>query len=199
MRSKTDEKRNAIIAAATAVFEEVGYQRASMAMIAARLGGSKATLYGYFHSKEQLFATAVTSAMEETGEELLGSLASGDDIATVLTRYGRIYLDLVTRPEIQAVLRTVLSEGQGTALGQEVYNLGPQRGVDGMIEFLEKRAAAGELTLASAEVAALHFKGLLEAGVTEPLLFGLPNARDKGEAVETAVAAFLKIYREPWI
>lgn len=197
MRAKTDEKRNAIIAAATAVFEEVGYQRASMAMIAARLGGSKATLYGYFRSKEQLFATAVTSAMEETGEELLGSLTSGDDIATVLTRYGKIYLDLVTRPEIQAVLRTVLSEGQGTTLGQEVYNLGPQRGVDGMIEFLKKRAASGEIVLASPEVAALHFKGLLEAGVTEPLLFGLPDARDKGEAVETAVTAFLKIYGRP--
>lgn len=197
MRSKTDEKRNAIIAAATAVFEEVGYQRASMAMIAARLGGSKATLYSYFHSKEQLFATAVTSAMEETGEELLGSLASGDDVATVLTRYGQIYLDLVTRPEIQAVLRTVLSEGQGTTLGQEVYNLGPRRGLDGLSDFLKKRAANGELALASAEVAALHFKGLVEAGVTEPLLFGLPDARDKREAVATAVTAFLRIYGRP--
>lgn len=194
MRSKTDEKRNAIIAAATEVFEEVGYQRASMAMIAARLGGSKATLYGYFHSKEQLFATAVTSALEETGEELLGSLATGDDVATALTHYGQIFLDLVTRPEIQAVLRTVLSEGQGTTLGQEVYNLGPRRGIDGMVEFLEKRAAAGELAPASAEVAALHFKGLVEAGVTEPLLYGVLDARDKREAVETAVAAFMKIY-----
>ncbi len=194
MRSKTDEKRNAIIAAAQAVFEEVGYQRASMAMIAARFGGSKATLYGYFHSKEQLFATAVTSAMEETGEELLGSLASGDEVTAVLGNYGRIYLDLVTRPEIQAILRTVLSEGQGSTLGQEVYNLGPQRAIDGLVDFLEKRTAAGEIQCPSSEVAALHFKGLVEAGVTEPLLFGLPETRDKRDTVETAVAAFMKIY-----
>lgn len=194
MRSKTDEKRNAIIAAATAVFEEVGYQRASMAMIAARLGGSKATLYGYFDSKEQLFATAVTSALEETGEELLASLTSEGDIATVLTRYGHLYLDLHARPEILAILRTVLSEGQGTTLGREVYKLGPKRGIDGLIEFIERRAATGEIAFASSEVAALHFKGLLEAGVTEPLLFGLPDVRDKGEAVDTAVAAFMKIY-----
>ncbi len=194
MRSKTDEKRNAIIAAATEVFEEVGYQRASMAMIAARLGGSKATLYGYFHSKEQLFATAVTSALEETGEELLASLAAEGDIASILTHYGQLYLDLVTRPEILAIQRTVLSEGQGTTLGKEVYDLGPQRGIDGVTEFLRRRAAAGEIELASPEVGALHFKGLLEAGVTEPRLYGLANVRNKSEAVETAVAAFMKIY-----
>ncbi|WP_026792537.1 TetR/AcrR family transcriptional regulator [Pleomorphomonas oryzae] len=194
MRSKTDEKRNAIIAAATAVFEEVGYQRASMAMIAARLGGSKATLYGYFHSKEQLFATAVTSAFDETGEELLASLASTDDIATVLAHYGRLYLDLVTQPEILAIQRTVLSEGQGTTLGQEVYELGPQRGLNGLMEFLEKRAAAGEIDLPSPEIGALHFKGLVEAGITEPRLYGITETRDKREAVETAVAAFMRIY-----
>lgn len=194
MRSKTDEKRNAIIAAATEVFEEVGYQRASMAMIAARLGGSKATLYSYFHSKEQLFATAVTSALEETGEELLASLASTDEISIVLARYGRLYLDLVTKPEILAIQRTVLSEGQGTNLGQEVYELGPRRGLNGLIEFLEKRAAAGEIDLPSPEVGALHFKGLLEAGVTEPRLYGLAEVRDKREAVDTAVFAFMRIY-----
>jgi AcrR family transcriptional regulator len=197
MRAKTDEKRNAIIAAATAVFEEVGYQRASMAMIAARLGGSKATLYGYFHSKEQLFATVVISALEETGEELMNSLISGDDIATVLSRYGRLHLDLVTRPEILAIQRTVLSEGQGTTLGREIYELGPKRGIASLVEFLQARAATGEIDLASPEVAALHFKGLLEAGIAEPLLHGITETRDKCEAVETAVAAFMRIYGRP--
>lgn len=194
MRAKTDEKRNAIIAAATEVFEEVGYQRASMAMIAARLGGSKATLYGYFPSKELLFATAVTSALEETGEETMAALASTGDIASVLRRYGRLYLDLVTRPEILAILRTVLSEGQNSTLGQEVYALGPQRGINGLTDFFRERAARGDIEIASPEVAALHFKALVEAGVTEPRFYGLAKARDKDEAVETAVAAFMKIY-----
>lgn len=194
MRSKTDEKRNAIIAAATEVFEEVGYQRASMTMIAARFGGSKATLYGYFHSKEQLFATAVISALDDTGEELRASLDSSDDIVTVLARYGRIYLELVSRPEILAIQRTVLSEGQGSTLGREVYEIGPKRGLTDLTEFLQARAGAGELDLASPELGALHLKALLEAGITEPLLFGLPETRDKDEAVRTAVAAFMKIY-----
>ncbi len=194
MRAKTDEKRSAIIEAATAVFEEVGYQRASMAMIAARLGGSKATLYGYFRSKEQLFATAMTAALEETGEEILAALASEGDVATVLRRFGRQYLDLVTRPEIMSIQRTVLSEGQNTSLGREVYELGPQRGITALTDFFRARAAAGEIDLASSEVGALHFKGLLEAGITEPLLYGLTEIRDRNEATDTAVVAFMRIY-----
>lgn len=194
MRVKTDEKRNAIIAAAQAVFEEVGYRRASMAMISGRLGGSKATLYGYFHSKEQLFATVVVSALEETGEGLLAALAAADDIATVLTRYGKLYLDLVTQPEILAIQRTVLSESQTTSLGREVYQLGPQRGLAALIDFLKSRATAGEIDLPSPELGALYLKSLLEAGVTEPLLYGLAEVRDRDDAVATAVAAFMRLY-----
>ena len=180
MRAKTDEKRNAIIAAATAVFEEVGYRGASMAMIAARLGGSKATLYGYFHSKEQLFATAVTSALDEIGDEMLASLRADGDIVTVLTRFSRLYLDLITRPEILAIQRTVLSESQTTGLGREVYLLGPQRGIDALTDFFSERGGKGgnrrPPRLGSAP---LYFKSLLEAGVSEPLL--LWPRRDQGQ------------------
>ena len=71
MRVKTDERRNAIIQAATEVFAKVGYERASMAMIADRAGSSKTTLYGYFPSKEELFWGAMTGAMPEQGEKTL--------------------------------------------------------------------------------------------------------------------------------
>jgi len=63
MRVRTDERRNAIIQAATEIFAKVGYERASMATIAERTGGSKTTLYGYFPSKEELFWAAMTGPM----------------------------------------------------------------------------------------------------------------------------------------
>ena len=55
MRVRTESKREAILEAASHVFLESGFEGASMAEIAARVGGSKATLYGYFGSKEDLF------------------------------------------------------------------------------------------------------------------------------------------------
>ena len=62
MRVRTDQRRQAIIDVALDVFREHGFERASMTMIAGRLGGSKGTLYGYFQSKEELFERARDAA-----------------------------------------------------------------------------------------------------------------------------------------
>ena len=59
MRVRTDEKRREIVDVASELFEEHGFERTSMSMISERLGGSKATLYGYFKSKEQLLAAVL--------------------------------------------------------------------------------------------------------------------------------------------
>ena len=59
MRVKTDQKRLAILAAAGELFREQGYSGASMAAVSERVGGSKATLYRYFQSKEDLFVTVL--------------------------------------------------------------------------------------------------------------------------------------------
>lgn len=55
MRQKSKARRLLILQAAKAAFEEPGYEQASMSDIAARGGGSKATLYNYFKSKDELF------------------------------------------------------------------------------------------------------------------------------------------------
>ncbi len=47
---RTEAKREAILKTAAQAFVELGYERASMSEIAARVGGSKGTLYAYFPS-----------------------------------------------------------------------------------------------------------------------------------------------------
>ncbi len=59
MKVRTEARRNVILEAAVALFKELGYERTSMNELAKRLGGSKATLYGYFASKEELFRAVV--------------------------------------------------------------------------------------------------------------------------------------------
>jgi AcrR family transcriptional regulator len=51
--------REDILRAAGELFFEKGYGGTSMSMIAARVGGSKGTLYNYFTSKKELFAAQV--------------------------------------------------------------------------------------------------------------------------------------------
>lgn len=195
MRVRTDEKRQAILNAARAVFEEVGYARASMAAISARLGGSKATLYGYFDTKEKLFAAAMTDALSERGDTMLAILDDHDgDVAAVLTRFGRHYLTFVTSPEIQSLIRTSVAENQISDVGREVYELGPRRGWGAVERYVRAQVAKGRLKAPDPTFAAIQFKGLVEAGIVEPLLYGVPPCYEIDQVVTAAVEVFLARY-----
>src|SRR5882757_6223376 len=52
---RRDERRDHILDVARDAFLSTGYADTSMSAIAARLGGSKGTLYNYFKSKDELF------------------------------------------------------------------------------------------------------------------------------------------------
>lgn len=67
VRVKTAARREAILAAAKQVFQDMGYDGASMDEVAARFGGSKATVYRYFGSKEALFKELISRTANEMG------------------------------------------------------------------------------------------------------------------------------------
>ncbi|WP_253295185.1 TetR/AcrR family transcriptional regulator, partial [Vibrio cholerae] len=59
MRVKSEEKRQAILEIAKDSFTKQGFEQTSMSHIAKMLGGSKATLYNYFSSKEEIFTAGL--------------------------------------------------------------------------------------------------------------------------------------------
>ncbi|MCA9635576.1 MAG: TetR/AcrR family transcriptional regulator [Myxococcales bacterium] len=83
--------REAILSAASEVFGRLGFHDAKMADIAAEAGVAAGTLYNYFSSKEEVFA----SILERGQEQLFGALAE------VVARGG----DPLDR--LQEVLRTL--------------------------------------------------------------------------------------------
>jgi AcrR family transcriptional regulator len=195
MRVKTDERRRAILDAATDLFHEVGYERASMAAISARVGGSKQTLYSYFPSKDDLFAAAMVAAMEDRGWQVVDLLdPETTDLRATLERFGRAYLDLISEPELISNTRVAIGTAGSSHLGAELYQLGPRRLWGEIAEALQKHINNGQLDAPSAEIAALHLKGLLEAGFNEPALFGADPLVSKDEAVARALDAYFKAY-----
>jgi len=161
-----------------------------------RAGGSKTTLYSYFTSKEELFIAAMLDAMEEQGQQALDLLdASDPDVAGVLERFGRAFLQFLTGPEKLAVIRTAITEGgKNSALGPELYALGPQRCWNDVAAYVSALQARGVLLAGDPQLIAAHLKGLLEAGIIEPLLFGADAAFDVNTSTPAAVAAFLRMY-----
>ena len=194
MPVRTNKKRQAIIDVATTVFEDTGYEAASMAIISARVGGSKTTLYGYFGSKEELFGAVVAHAMEKRVQGAL-SLLDGEALTTAALKiFARRYLEETTKRDIVALFRMSVTTRRATGLGARLYLQGPRQFWLAVADRLDAWRVRGDLAFSSKQMAAFHFKGLLEAGVVEPLLFGCEPEVPYEEVSEAAVAAFLKLY-----
>ena len=87
-RADRDERRETILRIAHAAFLEDGYAATSMSSIAAKVGGSKATLYNYFSSKEELFSAVIEERCRDFREMLYDAELESQDFRKVLTHLG---------------------------------------------------------------------------------------------------------------
>ncbi|MGF6966363.1 AcrR family transcriptional regulator [Paraburkholderia sp. WC7.3g] len=196
MRVKTEEKRQAIVDAAFQVFSEVGFERASMSEIAARAGGSKATLYSYFESKEVMFADVMMAAAEEAkvATELLKTSLP---IRETLLRFGKQYLAATLKPQVLAVRRLAHHEGGRSNVGALFYDRGPKLAWQVVTDFLQQAIDGGQLRSCNADVATAHLRGLYDAELLELCLLGVPadtSSRNLAKVVQRAVDVFLAAY-----
>jgi AcrR family transcriptional regulator len=198
MRTKSESRRQAIQEAAAEVFQQMGFERASMADITARVGYSKATLYSYFASKEELFYEVMTQATEAEFQATLGALDPAvEDIEPALRQFGERLLTLLYSPEVQAVRRLVLAEAGRSDLGRRCYELGPARSEEVLAAFLQDAIDEGKLRHADARLAALHLRGLLEAEWLDRFLFQVMGKLTRKQVVDTAeraVTVFMAAY-----
>lgn len=190
MRVKSEAKRREIIALAGSMFLAKGYGPVTMAAVAAELGGSKGTLYGYFQNKEELFDAFITIAGETVFEPLHSEFTLADGPEAALGTFGLNYLKLLLNPDIIAIIRLVVSESlRSPELAEIFFRVGPRRVSDLFDNLFQHLRLAGFLAADSTR-AALEFKALCEAGLYEPYLLGgreRPTQKDMVEAVESAV------------
>ena len=198
MRAKSETRRQAILEAAAGVFQETGFERATMSAICERLGYSKATLYNYFASKEELFSAVVFDATEAEFQATHEALDPAmDDLPRALTLFGERLLTLLYSPQVRAVRRLMVSEAGRSALGRQCYELGPVRSQADVADYLQQAMQAGKLRPADPHIAALHLRGLLEAEWFDRFLFQVLEDVSSAEIEQTvrrAVAAFLAAY-----
>ncbi|WP_197387199.1 TetR/AcrR family transcriptional regulator [Ralstonia pseudosolanacearum] len=200
MRKKTEEKRQSIIDAALHVFREVGFDQASMSDIAARSGASKATLYNYFSSKEEMFAEIMSGTAADEIREAFAQLKSSGPVADTLAVFGEHYLNAILRPSLVAIRRLAICEGDRSNLGRAFYEHGPKRGWAMLAEFLGEAMEAGALKQRDTDIAAAHLHALYEAECVELCLLGVPVDIGPGriaEGVARAVDVFMAAYGAP--
>ncbi|ADW76411.1 MULTISPECIES: TetR/AcrR family transcriptional regulator [Rahnella] len=198
MKVRTEARRDAIVDAAAELFQECGYERASMNELARRLGGSKATLYNYFPSKESLLVAVVKAyATGHLSDAVDGLSAPLPDLPleTVLTRFGeRMLLVLTNDGTALAVYRMVIAEAGRSDIGMLFHDAGPGEAIESLAAFLALAMQKGQLGNADADLRARQFLALVTAQTNMRLYQSDPAPLDVIEIkqlVKNAVEMFL--------
>ena len=194
MRIKTEERKQHILKVASEVFLEAGFERASMAEISARVGGSKATLHSYFPSKSALFvATTILHGKSHADEALSVLIPRADNLQQTLQCYGERILALVGSERLVCALRIVIAEDTSSKAGKLFYQAGPQHGHDALAGFLALEIKAERLKTGDANVMAFHLTGLLCSQTTMRQLLGVKKNISR-EVIKRYAAAAVEMF-----
>lgn len=198
MRTRCKIKRQKILEVAAQAFQELGFERTSMDEIRARVGGSKATLYHYFASKDELFFEVVFSAIETEFEATHASLDPGNpNLSAALTTFGEGLLSSIYSPCAIEVRRLIFAEAKRSDLGRIAYERGTQRSHQLLSDFLRAAMTEGKLREADASMAAWHLYGLLDAKLLRRCLLHVQDVVTEDEiktSVQQAVTVFMAAY-----
>jgi AcrR family transcriptional regulator len=197
-RLDRDARRERILDVATEVFLEEGFANASMSTIAARLGGSKGTLYNYFKSKDDLFAAYVERRCLWQRDEMF-AVEPGESPQEAVYRLARSFLAFVVEETTVRNFRVVVGEVErAPEIGAIFYEAGPRRGAEMLGDFLAGLEADGVLDLEGDPMgAAQHLIGLVQAPTFKGRLCNaLPELTPAQIDAEAArgVRAFLRAY-----
>ena len=193
---RRDLKRDTILSIALQVFIEEGYAAASMSTIAARVGGSKGTLYNYFRSKAELFVAVIQNQCEVHQNQIFD--VPEPDIRKFLTELARRFVRMLLSDEVITIHRIVVAEAtRFPEIGEALYEAGPKRGKLRLVAYLKQAMADGRLKQADPERAAEQAMEMALGGMYRRRLWNVgppPTDDEIDAAIESAVNVFMAAY-----
>lgn len=107
--TRKNVKRAEIVAIAKRLFFRAGFSQTSMAQISAEVGGSKATLYSHFKSKDELLIAVIEDILKPVNEGVK-TAPSPEDFKAWLRWFGIMGLNRIMSDDIVAVRRIAAAE-----------------------------------------------------------------------------------------
>ena len=189
-------KAESILAAAQRTFLASGFGAASMDAIAREAGASKATVYAYFASKEELFGAVVARESERYADGFTAGELDPGDVEGSLRVIADRFLHLLLSPDVIAINRIIIGEvARFPVLAEVFWQAGPERVRVQLENFLERAAEAGALELGDLRSAAGQFASLVRGEIHLRALLGLgADEAALSGAAESAVATFLRAF-----
>lgn len=110
------------------------------------LGGSKATLWSYFRSKEELFAAVIDDVTSSFRHELETELLASADVEATLATFCRSFMIKTADPDAVAAWRLIVGEsGRFPELGRIFFEKAALRVQSALAEYLTAQIVAGRL------------------------------------------------------
>lgn len=189
------ERRQRYLSAARQLLAEHGFERMTMDMVVAEVGGSKATLYKHFPSKVALLHGLMDHIATTINVQTPSLVGSEQTVEEALTSVGRAALRGVLSPEAITMLRLSLGEySRFPELAELVWARGPAVTYHHVRELLQERHQRGELDLDDPQLAAEQFVAGLVGHLQPKIAMGqaeAPNEDEIERRVQSAVRTFL--------
>jgi len=186
------EKHARALDAALKIFAKFGYTAATMDAIAAEAGLTKPTLYQYFSSKDELFRQIIL-APREVMLLTINDSRTNCHVAQ-LHEFSWAYTKTVMRKDFLSLARLVIGDAQRNPDLANAYQInGPDRVLEGLVNFITKQATLGKLVIEDAEMAAEDFWGLILSAPRNRALHN-PDAFDDLSQLSKYVHNGIKIF-----
>lgn len=202
VRRVAGDKRRSILDAASPLFGDVGYERASIDAIAAAAGVSKPTIYSHFGSKEQLFRESVAeSARNLNADSLIAVNALDVQPRTWRAGLNRMAMDLsgCQRSECASALNRLVNAE--VVRDPSVFRTVRAAGYEPVVQALAGRLAmlgnAGYLELPDPVLAAKQLLALIYVDLPDLTALGTQPVTDAAvrSSVTAGLETFLRAYR----
>jgi AcrR family transcriptional regulator len=177
MRRRGDELSEHILFAAKDIFLELGFERASMDVIADRAKTSKRTLYAHFESKEKLYLAVIKLVRGLYLDSLRTPAEYAQDTSEALVQFCGRFMDLLLWTPAVRMCRLAISEAERFPEGSaSFYDAIFTTAHERLASFLRERLKLGPK--ASAE-AADDLIGRIAHPRLSRALFGIDKVRDE--------------------
>jgi len=185
------QRRKQILDAARGVFDEKGYESATVSDIVKRAGVAQGTFYLYFDSKKSVVVELARQPMDEMASRLQGILSGDESFAEILQKFVQLGFEVGERnPDLCALMH--LSD-TGEADFDDIE--GHARVSEMAVGMFQGFINAGQAVQMDAKVASEMFKVIMSGSMrlafaTEPPIASVEEVRKATEA--TVLGAFVK-------
>ncbi|MDP4147650.1 MAG: TetR/AcrR family transcriptional regulator [Bacillota bacterium] len=192
-RPTQEKKKSEILKTALSVFRVNGYSATSMDQIASKCGFTKAVLYQYFKSKEELFS----AIFQETS--LIGDLDNlaieytNENLEEVLVKVGYTFMKMFEDEDRLNLTRIVIAESlRFPQLGESMYNCGINEVAEKFSKYLRILSEKGIIQCVNPKLTARSYFGLLYSFIiTGKIMSSMDKEFSVDEIIEYASQLFM--------